>query len=134
MVVILLPRAEDVVARRDLVGMQHPFAVIAQRRRPTGDPPETVDVTDLQIRPVDREDAVRAGGDQDPHQHMVMRVADVVTLRLLADLEGAHVEARRHVRGSQDQRLHPRARRDRVNVGQPLRVFDLRLNPDAAHR
>ena len=93
MVVILLPWAEDLVAGCDLVGMQHPFTVIAQRRRPTGDPPETVDVTDLQIRPVDREDAVRAGGDQDPHQHMVMRVADVITLRLLADLKRRMHEA-----------------------------------------
>ena len=64
---------------------------------------------------------------------MVMRVADVVALRLLAHLKRAHVETRRHVRRSQDQRLHSRARRDGVNVGQPLRVFDLRLNPDAPH-
>ena len=55
MVVVLLPRTEDLVARRDLVGVQHPFTVIAQRRRPAGDPPERVDVADLQIRPVDRE-------------------------------------------------------------------------------
>ena len=75
---------------------------------------------------------MRASGDQNPHQHMMVRVADVVALRLLAHLQGAHVQARRHVRGPQHQRLHSRPRRDRVNVGQPLRVFDLRLNPDAA--
>ncbi len=36
--------------------------------------------------------------------------------------------------GPEHQRLHPRARRDRVDVGQPLRVLDLRLDADPADR
>ena len=75
-----------------------------------------------------------AGGDEDPHQYVMVGVADVVALGLFADLQGAHVETGRHVRGAQHQRLHPRAGRDRVDVRQALDVLDLRLNTDAAHR
>ena len=55
------------------------------------------------------------------HQHVVVGIADVVPLGLLADLQRAHVQARHHVGRAEHQRLHPRARRDRVDVGQALR-------------
>jgi hypothetical protein len=75
-----------------------------------------------------------AGGDQDPHQHVVVGIADVVPLRLFADLERAHVEACRHVSRAEHKSLHAWACRDRVDVGHPLRVLDLRLDADPAHR
>ena len=134
MIVGLLARAEDLVARLDLIGVQDPFAVVAQRRRPSRDSAEAVDVAHLQIRTVDGQDAVRAGRDENPHQHVMVGVTDVVPLGLFADLERAHIQAGRHVRGTEHQSLHTRARRDRVDARQALGVLDLRLNTDAAQR
>ena len=134
MVVSLLAGTEDFVAGLDLVGMQNPFSVVTQRRRPPGHPAERVDVAHFEVRAVDRGDTMGAGGHQDAHQHVVVGVADVVARRLLPDLEGAHVQAGHQIRRAEHQRLYARRGRDRVDVGQAPGVFDLRLDSDAPHR
>ena len=53
---------------------------------------------------------------------------------MFADDQRAHVETGHQIRGAEHERLHPRARRDRVDVGQSGGVLDLRLDADAPHR
>src|SRR6185295_4892869 len=67
-VVVLLPRRVDLVGGGDLVRVQHPLAVEAQRGGPAGDAAEAVDVLDLQVRAVDRLLPVGPRGHQDLHQ------------------------------------------------------------------
>jgi hypothetical protein len=62
----------------------------------------------------------------------VVGVADVVPRRLLTDDEALHVDRGHEVGGAEDDRLHPRRRPgDRIDLDEALRVFDLRLDPDA---
>ncbi len=133
-VVFVLARTEDFVAGRDLVGMQHPFTVVTQRRRPAGDATERLDVSYFQIRPVDRGDTVRTCGDENRHQHVVVGVADVIALGLLADHQGAHIQTGHQVGGPEHQGLDPRGGGDSVDVPQAPGVFDLHVDPDTTDR
>jgi hypothetical protein len=114
--------------------VQHPLAVEAQRRRAPGHRAEPVRVAHLQVRAVDRLHALGARGHQDPHEDVVVGVADVVAGRLLADHERLHVDRGHEVGRAEDDRLD--ARRgggDGVHVHQALGVLDLRLDADPAH-
>ena len=94
-VVVRLAGTVDLIAGRDLVRMQHPLAVETQRGRTPGHQPERLDVTNLEIGPVDRGHPVRPRRDQDGHQDVVVGVTHVVARGLLPDHERAHVEAGR---------------------------------------
>ena len=85
MVVLVLAWTEDLVAGSDLVGMQHPFAVVAQCRRSARHPPERLHITHFEVRAVDSGDAMRTRSDEDGHECVMVGVADVVALGLLAD-------------------------------------------------
>ena len=102
-----------------------------ERRSSVGHPSVAVDVADLQVRAVDRLLVVGAGSHQDPHQDVVVGVALGVAGRLLPHHERAHVDAGHEVGRAEDDRLDARAGGgDRVDVDQPERVLDLRLDPE----
>ena len=135
MVVVALRRAEDLVRGVDLTRVQNPLAVEAEGGGASGHPLVAVDVADLQERPVDGLLVVRAGGHEDAHEDVVVRVALGVARRLLAHDQGLHVDRRHEVGRAEDDRLDTRrGLRDPVDVDQPERVLDLRLDADAAHR
>src|SRR6056297_257346 len=130
--VIVLRWREHLVRDIDLPRMQHPLAVEAERRASPGYPLVAVGVLDLQVRAIDSLLVVGASCHQDPHQDVVIGVADVVTRRLLTYDERLHVDARHEVRRAEDDRLNPRARgSDFVDLDQSHRILDLRLDPDA---
>ena len=133
MVVVLLGRGEDLVGGGDLVRVQYPLAVEAQRGGPPGDRAVPVGVADLQVGTVDGLQVVGAGGDQDAHQDVVVGVRRVAG-RLLADHQRLHVDRGHEVRGPEDDGLKPRrGGGDRIHVHQARGVLDLRLDADPAH-
>ena len=134
MVVVLLGGGEDLIRGRDLVRVQHPLAVKAQRGGPPGDLAVPVGVADLQVGAVDGLQVVGAGGDQDAHQDVVVGVRRVAG-RLLADHQRLHVDRGHEVRRAEDDGLQPRrGGGDRVHVHQAHGVLDLGLDADPADR
>src|SRR5699024_4200206 len=77
-VVVLLCGRVDLVGGFHLQRMQHPLAVEAERRGPSGGAPEGVHVTDLQVGSVDGLQTVRTGGREDAHEHVVVGITGVV--------------------------------------------------------
>src|SRR5699024_2694031 len=132
-VVVLLCGRVDLVGGFHLQRMQHPLAVEAECRGPSGGAPEGVHVTDLQVGSVDGLQTVRTGGREDAHEHVVVGITGVVTGRLFADDQTLHVEGGHEVGRTVDEGLHARGGGgDGVHVHQPLGVLDLGLDTDTA--
>ena len=127
-------RREDLVAERDLVGMQRPLAVEAEQLRATRDGAEALGIADLRVRPVDRLQAEGAGGRQDLPEHVVPLVAAVLGLGR-ADRELRHADARGEVSRPEDERLDPVRRLcDPLDVDESERALDLHLEADPARQ
>ena len=132
-VVLRLARRERGVHDLDLPRMDHPFPVVAERRRRGSRAAQAIGVAHRGVRAVDRLQPVRPGGHQHPQVRIVERVAARVVRRLDADLQRPHPEAGHEVGGPEDQRLQPgRGAGDLLHRRQPARVLDLRLDPDPA--
>src|SRR5207253_3320303 len=73
------------------------------------------------------------GRHQDPHQDVVVGIADVVAGRLFADHQGLHVDGGHEVGGAEDQRFQSGRRRgDGVDVDEAAGGLDHRLDADPA--
>src|SRR3954447_7179549 len=131
---LLLRRAEHLVENRDLVGVQGPLAVVAEDLRALAELPEPFVVADLHVGPVDDLQAVGASGHEDLHEHVVEVVARVIG-NGEATRQGGHLHRRRHVDGTEDDRLEPRRRRaDLLDVDDAAGRLDLGLDADVAGR
>ena len=89
---------------------------------------------DLCERTVDGLNPVLACGNGDIHQHVIERIGAVVQVPS-PDCELRHVHCRTEISRAEDDRLEAgRGRRDRVDVAEPTRPFDLRLDADTTTR
>ena len=90
--------------------------------------------SNARVRAVDRLDARRAGGHDQPREDVVEVVARIALGRA-ADRRDRDADRRAVVPGAEDQRLHPRRRGgDRLAGDQAGGVLDLGLDPDPADR
>ena len=118
---LVLRRGERVPQRSQLHGMDRPLAVEPQRAGVSDSSAEPVVVAHGQVRPVDRLDARRAGGDE----QRVLREAPV--LRRAAARSS---ERRGEIRVAEDQAVQAgRRARDLAGRGEPGRRLDQREQP-----
>ena len=118
----VLGRGERIPQRLQLHGMDRPLAVEPERAGMSDSGAERVVVAHGQVRPVDRLDARRAGGDE----QRVLREAPV--LRCAAARSS---ERRGEIRVAEDQAVQARRRaRDLAGRGEPGRRLDQREQPN----
>ena len=109
---LVLRRRVDLVADRDLVGVDRPLAVEAEPARAPRRAREAVEVADRRVRPVDRLEPERARRRDDPREHVVPLVAGIRRVDR-ADRELRHPRARRRSRPGRRSASRSAARRPR---------------------
>ena len=125
---------EHLVEDRDLVGVQRPLAVVAERAGALAVVAEAVGVADVEVGPVDDLQAVGPPGHQDLREDVVEVVAGVVG-DLHAAGEHGHLHRGGEVGRAEDDRLEPGRRgADLLDVDEAAGRLDLRLDADVADR
>src|SRR5438270_5297652 len=113
-------RRVDLVADRDLRGVDAPLPLVAETARAQSRRAQSARVVEHGERPVDGGDAERAGGDRDAEE----RVLDV---RALADRQLRDTERRGEVAGAEDECLEAARSGDPLALDEAERRLDLRL-------
>ena len=130
---LFLRRREHLVEDRHLVGVQRPFAVVAEGACALAVIAEAVSVTDVQVRSVDHLQPVRATGHEDLVEHVMEVVAGIIR-NLHATGEYGHFHACCEVGRAKDDGFQSGARcANLLNIDESTRRFDLCFDADVAH-